>query len=177
VLYVLNVICPLLGLLIYLVYWDTLFFGSGTLTLLQEVALNFVINSIGVLQIISGVFLISSVFTIREFFKSKDASEVINTSNMILHAGAFGLYLLADVVYYIAMDLNVIWPENPQVVRFFDDACVFFIFANFMAQLLLVVIFWDLGRKELAVDDDDSAVNLVTGEFDEEAELQARIWN
>jgi hypothetical protein len=54
---------------------------------------------------------------------------------------------------------------------------MFDVLANFVSQCLLVVIFWPLGTKEEVEQEieDTEAVYLET--FDNEAELQARIWN
>ena len=51
---------------------------------------------------------------------------------------------------------------------------------SFFAQLLLCVIFWQLGTVQPVVipdDDEDIHGTVQVEEFDEEAELQARIWN
>ena len=50
---------------------------------------------------------------------------------------------------------------------------------SFFAQCLLCVIFWQLGTK-VEVDETDGETSygeVQVEEFDEEAELQARIWN
>jgi hypothetical protein len=73
---------------------------------------------------------------------------------------------------------------------------IFFDFANFIAQALLVAIFWDLGKGEPANAatttretysqkstseklslNSESHRDVDVVEFDEEAEIHARIWN
>ena len=60
--------------------------------------------------------------------------------------------------------------------------CTFFyILLYWISQILLCVIFWDLGMGEnieLTGDDEESQFDEIKEEaFDEDADLQARIWN
>ena len=66
----------------------------------------------GLMQIISGVFLMAGVYTIRRFFKAKGSKGELNVRRMVIHASAFGLYLLSDVVGYSSYTLYVLNDEN-----------------------------------------------------------------
>jgi hypothetical protein len=46
--------------------------------------------------------LIQSVGKIRAFFKERDAEDLIDTKVLLLHASAFGIYLVSVMVFYIA---------------------------------------------------------------------------
>jgi hypothetical protein len=51
---------------------------------------------------------------------------------------------------------------------------------DFVSQLLLIFIFWDLGKpEETRIESLSSSrfSSVMIDEFDDEAELQARIWN
>jgi hypothetical protein len=59
------------------------------------------------LELISGVMLVSSVIKIHRFFVAADAREYINTRMLLRHASAFVLYMLgnfaraAALVYWV----------------------------------------------------------------------------
>lgn len=72
-----------------------------------RISLCAVVSSVGVLQCISGVILIRSVFSIRNFFKTHDADEVIDTRQLVLHSSAFGIYLIAQVIYYGSWTIRI----------------------------------------------------------------------
>lgn len=50
---------------------------------------------------------------------------------------------------------------------------VFYLITDFVAQLLLCLIFWDLGTKQELVEEEPERLASV----DEDSEMQARIWN
>jgi hypothetical protein len=64
------------------------------------------------LQIVSGVYLISSLQDIRFFFVDSKATDYLDTKQMLIHAFAFGLYLVAAVIYlpiYLCYQFNDTW--------------------------------------------------------------------
>lgn len=115
---------------------------------------------------------------------------------LLLHAFAFGLYLLSEMVYYSAIILNVIFYKSKDG-GFFEDfyrsSCLFMIFTNFMSQCLIIVIFWDLGkrRKPAAVAKQPEPKprpverkptielfpDIVVQETDSDFDMQAQIWS
>jgi hypothetical protein len=54
----------------------------------------------GLLQWISGVILIKSVFKIRRFFLEHHAAVSLNVKKITLHASAFIIYLAASIAYF-----------------------------------------------------------------------------
>jgi len=64
-----------------------------------------------------------------------------------LHASAFGLYLIAVVVYCVAQAIYFLYPDNPTLLHVYDYSILFYIWCSFLSVLLLAVIFWDFGRK------------------------------
>jgi drug/metabolite transporter (DMT)-like permease len=141
--------------------------------------------------IISGVILIVGVHRIRKFFKERNATDYINTAMLLRHGFAFGLYLVcstASAVMLLFVNLN---PLNPAYFSLF--CCVFIadLIGQLISELFLCEIFWHLGTdttkqsaqsepgQESEQDEEIlcEPVEVETEEFDEDAELQAKIWN
>lgn len=128
----------------------------------------------GVLQIISGTYMIHAIFKIKAFFDRQEASNELNLVVMILQGSAFGLYLLADLLYYVLRTLYFIKSSR---IEMLNTSITVYLWMNFVAQLLLIAIFWDLG-KPLEEDREDTMESTpVIEDFDDEAEMMARIWN
>ena len=106
---------------------------------------NIIPDMVGILQIISGVQLIRGVNRIHQYFKDKQGQIRVNTNILLLHAGAFGLYLLSDVVVYSAYSLYV-WVPTDFTWEIYGYASIFYVSASFLSQVLLCAIFWDLGK-------------------------------
>jgi hypothetical protein len=82
---------------------------------------------------VSGFYLIVGILRIRSYFKSKDASDRINNTVLLLHAAAFGLYLVAVFVYYGSTTLHAIFEESTFFELVWEDATIFYIYANFVS--------------------------------------------
>lgn len=64
------------------------------------------------------------------------------------------------------------------VWNYYGYVLLFWFSTNFISQLFLTIIFWDLGNKDKAQLEEESFEGLpVTEDFDDEANLQAHIWN
>lgn len=71
---------------------------SMALTILDDVAIDLVL----LVQLISGVILVRSVVRIRDFFKSKDEVDQLDTKGLFYHAISFTLYLFVVSAYFVA---------------------------------------------------------------------------
>jgi hypothetical protein len=95
-----NIIVPILeGVVILLVDFKQLYSNetvSKTLRLMNILTTDLV----GLLQIFSGYILVTSVLTIRAFYKKKKHYGNLDIKMLTFHSIAFGLYLLADLAYY-----------------------------------------------------------------------------
>jgi len=147
---------------------DYYFFSSDPSGLL-EIAANTTAAMIGLLQILSGIILLYSLFSIRRFFKDRDAIDSIDVRALLRHAAAFGLYLLATVVDSSALTLVVSIPSDT-TLQIYIIAEVFWALMLFVSQVLLGIIFWNLSTE-------DELSSVIIEEFDEDAELQADMWN
>lgn len=91
---------------------------------------------------------------------------------MVLHASAFGIFLVIDVLFCISWIIYVLFPTD-LAFEIYTVVCLIMLFGSFVSQLLLCAIFWDLGKP---VEEDDnksehSLVSLKVLDFDDEAEL------
>jgi hypothetical protein len=117
------------------------------------------------------------VLKVRRYFNDKHAQDQMNSAIMLLHASAFGIYLLSVSLVMVARTYGGI-TENQQ---FLNKTLTAAIIGDFISQLLLIAIFWDLGKPENIRRESEISSTMFAAvevdEFDDEAELQARIWN
>lgn len=123
-----------------------------------------------------GIILIKSVRRIWKFYKEENP-EALNTRVMCLHASAFGLYLFGLTILGLLMFIYFVHPTHKSLeallISYFVCSLI-----NLMAQFLLCKIFFDLGKKEnVQVEVLPTQSDVEVAEFDEEAEMMARIWN
>jgi hypothetical protein len=92
---------------------------------LESVTFEIYAASIGLvtlLQIVSGVILVSSLKEIRFYFVKTHALDQLNVKQMLLHGGAFGFYLIAAVIYFVSFVLKEVvrspWTVELNVVCF-----------------------------------------------------------
>jgi len=64
------------------------------------------------LQVWSGIYLITGILKIRRYFGKMQAKEHVNSKVMLLHAGAFGLYLLSVTVWFVFNTIYAIKPTD-----------------------------------------------------------------
>ena len=99
-------------------------------------------------QVISGILLICSVVKInKKMSLSQDAD--INIKTLILYSAAFSLYLVSITGYvtvYIFY-LKNIFTQGWTLIIVCANAC--YNCCSFVSQCLLIVIFWQLGAKEI----------------------------
>lgn len=100
------------------------------------------------LQIISGIILIWSVISIRNFLKSSGQSvQQIDIKTLLLHSSAFALYIISVVVLLVFYLLDVIYESGPRVYGAYNAAHFFIDFILFFSQVLLCMIFLKMGDK------------------------------
>lgn len=144
-------------------------------------------NFVGFCSIISGIILVQSVVKIRRFFKERGDEGYINTKVLCQHATCFGSYLVACVFYYAAHSVYTMYPTS-FYFYIFTWTSTAYLLGNVFSGLLLAQIFWSLGT-DLSNEQDDPQgdedgdkesldfTDTFIEEFDEDAILQARIWN
>lgn len=138
---------------------------------------------VGFCQITSGIILVIGVLNINRFFTERNAKDFINTAMLLRHASAFGLYLFSVFLYYGGHTLHSIDSSNNTLWNIFLMGGICGYIGGLVAQLFLCAIFWDLGKKVKPVKpgiagiDEEDIIEITEDVFDEDAELQANIWN
>ena len=140
-----------------------------------KVSLDICTYLVGALEVLSGACLIYAVFQINRYVKSSTDSN-INKRALLLHASAFGLYLASVIVLD---SCYAYYQINQDALSVYLNSEIFWAVASFLSQGFLCAIFWDLGRKRHveARLQNESYPEIEVLDFDEHAELQARIWN
>lgn len=112
----------------------------------QSFSYNTALEIVGLLQIWSGFFLVRSVLKIRRFFIEHDAKDFINTSMLLRHATAFGLYITCTAAFFTVLSIYV-WTAQSKWYSYTAATGIFFNLGSFISELLLFNIFWDLAAK------------------------------
>lgn len=127
--------------------------------------------SVGLLQLISGIFLLAAVFLIRSFLIEQGLKDQVNHKAMMIHSVSFSLYNLAIAVYYVVyffFEAN----QNASTWQYALIAWISTTYTNFAAQLCLIWIFLQFrNKKSAAVSDvnmDDVRCSIVRIEEYEE---------
>lgn len=162
--------------------WFTLqvFGGKPSPSILLKGILDVNTYLVGALEIVSGVCLFYAVHQINKFVKESGTS--INKRALITHALSFGLYLVGVIVmdcYYFNYQMKQsVSTESEQARIEYMHAEFFWVASSFLAQLFLCAIFWQLGtNRNRAPADTEEYPEIEVVDFDDHAELQARIWN
>lgn len=92
---------------------------------------------------------------------------------IFVHLGAFGLYLLSAVitVAVVALQGFGVIQKYGTVYYIADHVTLLF---SFVSQLLVCVIFVVLSRPDEIVEEQEASIEVQ--EFDDDAELQTRMW-
>jgi hypothetical protein len=151
-----NIIMTLIETALSVCFYRTIFIKGSTPASELSQFLNLVGLMTGVLQIISGVLLVGSVLAIRKYINTRNDFE-IRLWTLLVHTGAFGLYLLS---YCVLCGTGVLYNLHPNNTRALDRdvwGAIFYNAASFASQFCLCFIFWDLSKKQvlLQLKEDD----------------------
>lgn len=164
-----NILLPLLFPVFIIKFNNGIVNGQGVSTAMQTI---FSVDTIGIglLQIISGVILVQSVFAIRDFYQRRGEVESISQRRIITHAVAFGAFLVPQTIYYAAALVHIFFGKYRFVYTIYIAADLLSTFANLISQAVLALIFWDLGTVEERGTEVSDGVPEVSN-FDEDAAL------
>lgn len=129
----------------------------------------------------------------------------MNMHYMMLHTGAFCLYLFFSLFYYVSLGFYLFNPGSQDALKAYTITSIVYTVGSFISQLLLCQIFYDLSErhKELPppsravkpplakivkkgsktikeISEEDNKMNesyQMTIATTEDAHLQSRIWN
>lgn len=99
-----------------------------------------------VCQIISGVILMKSLYTIRSYFKQNSTLGSTNSKEMLTHAICYGLYLVISAVYSTIYNIYMIDTKNEIFVIFLWFSTIYYVCAS-ISLIMLCYIFWGLMTK------------------------------
>jgi hypothetical protein len=176
VLVVINTVSPVLQGIVIFIFRTRLLITHKPISKTLSLVIATSFDLVGLSQLISGVLLVASVLKIRAFFKRQQAEHFINVGMLVRHAACFGLFLITTIGYFGAFAM---FSSHPGVKFYWDAFCwshIFYYSGSMMSQVLLCVIFWNLGTSTKEEDEDD-VFEVEIEDFDEDAELQANIWN
>jgi hypothetical protein len=144
-----------------------------------------------ILQMLSGFYLVNSLRLVKSYFEESGATKFLNTRVMVLHVGAFGLYLLSLIGVLVVLSLY-----NFDLLKLTDPILVagtyFFVYSGMMAQGLLVIVLWQIINLFKATNNQtelqEQAINMgkeseeefpdiQDAPWDDEAQFQSVVWN
>jgi hypothetical protein len=97
--------------------------------------------------IVIGVISIASVLLIRRFMQAQPRSQGMSIKALLIHAGAFGLFLVSVMIFTIAWIFENFYPDSQTVIMYTNVAqLVLFVF-GFISQCCICYVFWQLGEK------------------------------
>lgn len=107
---------------------------------------------------------------------------------LVRHSGAFALYLIATAVFFTGFTIYIFKTSNSFHFVIFNIEESFYYICSLFSELLLIKIFWDLGKKieksekpqQVSSGDQEresEVIEVTEEDFDEDDELQANIWN
>jgi len=132
--------------------------------------------------------LVHNVLKIRNFFKQRGDEEYIDSGMLLRHGSAFTLYLIAAVFDMLTFLVYSIYSENQTVWIIYVVEDDFMTLVSFLSQLLLCSIIFVLGKNLKAKPVEAERAPTIADQqelqevpeaqpWDEEAELQANMWN
>jgi hypothetical protein len=139
-----NVIFPLMDL--FLVPFWINYFANESSRAFVHILINAASAGVNFCQIISGIMLVRSVISIRDYLKQNNP-DGIDTKKLVTHSGAFGLYLICQVIYLAS---QILYTLNPTETTFnlWTLGSMLYFFGSLISQICLILIFWDIGKKE-----------------------------
>lgn len=111
-----------------------------------KILIPFCFDLIGLCQILSGIVLLKSVISIRNFFKARNDLEYIDIATLVRHAVCFGSYLLFCSLYYLTYTYYILDGSHFSFVVFTWSTNLYLV-GNFVSEALLCQIYWSLATK------------------------------
>ena len=121
--------------------------------------------------------------------KSGVDGKEVNLPQLLLHASAFGLFTLCAVMFEIMELVNFYWDLKKDLIPYLNTQRIITNIAlpinsaaSSLSMILLAVILIRLSKpleenNRKSTTSSSSIQSIKVEEFDEEAEVQARIWN
>lgn len=132
------------------------------------------------MQVLSGVGLIWAIIKIRNYFKEKNATDLLDTKMFTFHGMAFGLYLVGTsttTVFLIIANLDL---DSSKKFDNFQYAFFAELLADLVSESLICYIFWQWGINDTPDNQDfpdDRIYPVYTTDMEEDTDLFAIVWN
>jgi hypothetical protein len=94
-----------------------------------------------------GIMLIVCVLKIFLFMRKVPSHQRISVKALLVHAGAFGLFLVSNMVLTTFMTLYYFDPTNNKIIRDADISSIVNSICSLIASFCIFYIFWQLGEK------------------------------
>lgn len=114
-----------------------------------------------------------SLYKIRSYFKQNNDLESTNEKAMLTHAICFGIYLVITTIYGVWVNIQIYLPNEPVIYFILVIIGTVYFIATSISLVILCYIFLVL----MTTQPDDIIETIVVEDFDEDADLNARIWN
>ena len=98
---------------------------------------------------------------------------------MVMHVFAFAGVIASSIFNNVTKDLYYIDPQNEEASVLYNASIFIMAVMLVVTQVLLCAIFWQFGGKLEAPDtqETEEPEELLVKTYDDDSELQARIWN
>lgn len=97
------------------------------------------------IPIMSGVYLFTALYFIGKF---KRIDYQVNFKSMTLHAASFGLFMASALLFMCAFVMYAYFSKITADAYYKCYGIVFI--CSSLSQVVLCIIFWDLGKKRLS---------------------------
>lgn len=134
------------------------------------------------LLIISGIILLITLLRLRNVLTQDRKKESVSLCMLAIHLTAFVFFIFSQVIFIAVIFVwTNPWKPSKKSERIYVSAYIASNAGTFVSQLLISIILLKLARKkDIKVTKDlqsEYFPTLVVEEYDEQAELQERIWN
>jgi hypothetical protein len=103
--------------------------------------------------VIIGSLLIWCVFQVNAFMKTLPEQQRVDVKVLVVHAGAFGLYMISALIYALFWAIYVI-DQTQTNLKHNNIATIVYSLLSFVSQCCICAIFWQLGEKIEKTDSD-----------------------
>lgn len=148
ILITLNILFPLLECMFLVPFNKQALVYDKQANIWLTIAVACVCISTGVLQMITGVILVGSVFKIRAFFKLKKREGFVNMKILVFHSLTFILFLVSAFFNYLCLTIYIFSTQSDKSLDTYTWASIFYQVFSIISQAFLTGILWDLGREK-----------------------------
>ena len=95
--------------------------------------------------LVIGVMLVTSVIKITRYLRTESNGQQINTKNQVMHAGAFGLFLVSVLIISIAYVFYTLEPDT-ETKLWYNIAVLAFRVLGFISECCIYLVLWQISK-------------------------------